>query len=192
MMKVLISKVITTIISFSHCMLDWDEEDNEQGMDFNNIDYSNYRFDTCSFKGFVYGLYMRNCDYSNYEFYETRADSCTGYGFWMEGIDYSDWTIRGMESRDNSSYGFRLTAATTPVTWTTPFLRTTTTRDSAFESGTNNTYRDSLNVRYCGFFRNASYGLYTTCQSSADYITSVDNTNHGYRLKVLITTWGKS
>ena len=168
---------------FSHCMLDWDEEDNEQGMDFNNIDYSNYRFDTCSFKGFVYGLYMRNCDYSNYEFYETRADSCTGYGFWMEGIDYSDWTIRGMESRDNSSYGFRLTGSYNTCDLDYSIFADNNNTGFSFESGTNNTYRDSLNVRYCGFFRNASYGLYTTCQSSADYITSVDNTNHGYRFE---------
>ena len=51
-----------------------------------------------------------------------------------------------------------------------------------FSCSTNNTEKDSLNVSNSGFFRNNSYGLYTSCQAMFEHLTVLDNTNNGLRV----------
>ena len=165
--------------TFSNISLDNEDENNEQGLDFNDIDYSSFSFENCSFNGFDYGLYIHSSDYSTFNLTECEALNNAAYGFQFTSITYSDFEISGMESRDNTSYGFHLSGSYNSTNMIYSIFADNGNDGFHYPSTTSTTENDSLVVKNCGFFRNTGDGLETATQAVIEHVTVLDNGSYG-------------
>lgn len=164
---------------FSHVSLNNDYWSDEQGLDFDDIDYSEFRFDSCEFNGFTHGLYVRNSNYSDFLLNECVADSNTTHALYFTGISYSDFDITGVSARYNSGRGLQIDGSYNSADVDYSIFSDNNNWGFSFECGTNWTERDSLSVRNSGFFRNSGYGIRTQCQAEIEHVTALDNSSHG-------------
>ena len=165
-----------------HVSLNNDNWSNEQGLDFNNVDRSHFKFDSCDFSGFTHGLYIHSSDYSEFELNEIDADDNTSHALYFPSVTYSDFDMSGLRCADNGSAGVLISGSYNSADMRYSIMNDNQGTGFSFDCGTNNTEKDSLNVSNSGFFRNNSYGLYTSCQAMFEHLTVLDNTNNGLRV----------
>ena len=164
---------------FSHITLNKDNWSNEQGLDFENVDYSTFYFDSCAFSGFTHGLYLRNSDYSEIYLNECVADSNTSHAFYFPTTTYSNFEISGMRARSNTGRGLQIDGSYNSADIAHSIFADNNNWGLGFECGTNSTQKDSLHIVNSGFFRNVGYGVRTSCQSEFEHLTILDNSSHG-------------
>jgi hypothetical protein len=164
---------------FSHITLNDEHWSNEQGLDFEDIDYSVFRFDSCEFNGFTHGLYLRNSDYSEIFLNECVADSNTSHAFYFPTTTYTDFEMSGVRARENASYGMRITGSYNSADLEYSIFADNNSHGFTFECVTSMIEGDSLHVANSGFFRNNGWGLRTSCQAELEHLTILDNTNVG-------------
>ena len=93
---------------FDHITLNSDNWSNEQGMDFNDVDYSTFKFDSCDFSDFTYGLYVRSSNYCEFDLNEIEAHDNTSHALYFTGITYSDFDMSGLRCSHNGSRGVQI------------------------------------------------------------------------------------
>ena len=167
---------------FDHITLNSDNWSNEQGMDFNDVDYSTFKFDSCDFSDFTYGLYVRSSNYCEFDLNEIEAHDNTSHALYFTGISYSDFDMSGLRCSHNGSRGVQIDGSYNSADMRYSIMHDNQSTGFSFECGTNNTEKDSLNVTNSGFFRNNGYGVRTSCQGIFDHLTILDNTSHGLYL----------
>ena len=149
-------------------------------MDFNDVDYSTFEFDSCDFSDFTHGLYVRSSNYCEFDLNEIEAHDNTSHALYFTGITYSDFDMSGLRCSHNGSGEFKSTGRTTVQTCGTASCTTTKTLDSR-SNGTNNTEKDSLNVTNSGFSGTMDTA-FERCQGIFEHLTILDNTSHGLYL----------
>lgn len=164
---------------FTRLSLNKDSWSNEQGLEFADIDYSEYRFDSCEFNGFTHGLYVHSSNYSDFWLNECVADSNTTHAIYFTGTTYSDFEISGLLARNNTGRGLQIDGSYNSAVVNHSIFSDNNNSGFGFECGTNWTERDSLSVRNSGFFRNNGHGLRTSCQAELEHLTVLDNSSYG-------------
>ena len=164
---------------FDHLSLNNEEWSNEQGLDFEDIDYSVFRFDSCEFNGFTHGLYLRSSNYSEIFLNECVADSNTSHAFYFPSTTYSDFEMTGLRARENSGRGVQIDGSYNSAEVKHSIFADNNNWGFSFESTTSLVQGDSLHVMNSGFFRNNGYGLRTSCQAEFEHLTVLDNTSNG-------------
>ena len=167
---------------FDYLTLNSDNWSNEQGMDFNDVDYSTFSFDSCDFSGFTHGLYVRSSDYCDFTLNEIDAHENTSHALYFTGVNYSDFDMTGLRCANNGSRGVQIDGSYNSADMRYSIMNDNQSTGFSFDCGTNNTEKDSLNVLNCGFFRNNGYGVRSSCQGIYEHLTILDNTSHGIYL----------
>ena len=164
---------------FAHVSLNDEQWSNEDGLEFTDVDYSSFRFDSCEFNGFQYGLHISSTTSSEIYLSECVADSNASHGFYFPSSTYSDFEMSGVRARENASYGMRITGSYNSADLEHSIFADNNSHGFTFECATSMIEGDSLHVANSGFFRNNGWGLRTSCQAELEHLTILDNTNVG-------------
>ncbi|MDA0945592.1 MAG: choice-of-anchor D domain-containing protein [Bacteroidetes bacterium] len=166
----------------AHITLNDEEWSNEQGLEFADIDGSQFAFDSCDFNGFTHGLYLHSSDYCDFQLNEINANDNSSHALYFTGITYSDFDMSGIRSMNNTGRGLQIDGSNNSADLRYSILADNNNWGFGFGCTTNATEKDSLSVSNCGFFRNNGYGLQTNCQAEFEHLTVLDNTSYGIHI----------